>query len=157
MQELVPPDDDSLEVHYTRVFWHFVKDYIFPNWHLGFFNEVDDSNLRGDGCDDAYLRVAKQQGLPLVTDEGNSPKGLRDENNRGKRNLRGKAKDTDVQVFTPGEFWRNRALDPARATHLFFERFDLHRAEYVRSRGIVDDNIDALLDNLRRIFQWILG
>lgn len=157
IQERVPPGDHSLDAYYVQVFWHFVKDYILPNWHCGLFNAVNDRQLSGDACDDEYLRVAQENGLPLVTDEGNSPDGIRETTNRGKRNLRGKAKDAGVQVFTPGEFWQARGLDPAEAKRVFFDRFDRHRSEYVRSRDIDDDKMEEVLDDLRRIFEWVLG
>jgi hypothetical protein len=152
-----PPEGQDFETVYTQLFIWFIRDHVLTNWVPGFIREIDDTAMRGDACDDEYLALARNNELPLITDEGNTEAGLREVTRNGKRNLRGRAHDAGISVFTPGEFWRVRGLDPVVASKSLLERFDRQRPKYVASRPFDDDGIDAALDTLRSLLVYLLS
>lgn len=110
---IVDPDaDTTVETHFTTFFSHFVKDCVLKRW----MPAVQIVDLKGNAADAALLGYAREHALPLITNEGYSHLGLRDEK------LRKAAKDADVAVFTPREFWTGK-LAPERATDWFLRTF----------------------------------
>jgi hypothetical protein len=124
----VPPgatDTHGLELAYTTVFLHFVKDHVMTAWNVQ-APRVPGGEA-GNAADRAYLAFAKQHGKPLVTNEGNTPGGIIDEK------LRLTAKQQGVPVFTPGEFWAGRS-DEAVETKRFLRRFERRAQVYIGRR-----------------------
>lgn len=145
----VPPEVDTLETYYTTAFIHFVQERVLSAWQVGWLNDYDDTSLVGTRVDDLLLEAARKEGLPLVTDEGNTKDGIRPEG------LRKKAIAAGVDVYTPGEFLALHKLDAARAAAEFFARFDAERPAYFETHPNADEVLAAFLDDLRRILAFV--
>jgi hypothetical protein len=99
LQKFAPPNPGPENASYTlftTTFSHFVKDYLLGGWDPYWPEEPD--GARRTAADDALLKYAKANDLPLVTNEGNSLKGIEE------TGLRKKCKAARVSVFTPTEY-----------------------------------------------------
>lgn len=69
----------------------------------------------------------------MITNEGNSIKGLSDES-KGKVNLRGRARANRVSVYTPGEFLGMTHFDFEVEGRAFLRSFDREAPGYLEGR-----------------------
>ncbi len=138
------PGGHSLEADFVRVFIHFTHEHVIPNWTVAMPSEPQVE--RGNEADDALLDYARQRALPLITNEGSSAVGLRDDHG-----LRKKAKDAGVDVFTPREFYAGKIVE-RRAIDDFLGRYQEHVPRYKarREREFPGDKMGELVD-------WVLG
>jgi len=81
----------------------------------------------GNDADRLLVEIAKEHGLPLITNEGYSMNGIVDEK------LRKRAQDAGVQVFTPREFCQGK-LDETEEISAFLQRFREQAVRYLEAR-----------------------
>lgn len=149
----VPPAVRTVELIYTQLFVQYVKDYALSNWRIATDEELD-LTARREECDDLLLGIAHTNGIPLITNEGNSPSGIDDG-----RGLRGRGRAQGVAVFTPGEYVRQLQLNMPPAIRAFADRFKGLQETYIPTRGQPDDaqNVRDALDFIGMTYQWCLG
>jgi hypothetical protein len=115
----------SIEAEFVVFFLHFVKDYILPNW-LPVMPREPGSEM-SNIADTALLDVAREHGLPLITNEGYTPDGIRDEK------LRKRALDAGVRVFTPREFYADK-IDETAEVAWFLGKFVEEMPDFLAAR-----------------------
>jgi len=145
MQRVADPKKlDDPKTHFTYVFVNYVKDEVLPGWKAILTSPADEG-LKGSACDAYLLRVAQHNGVPLVTNEGYSAKGIDDSHG-----LRRQGRDAGARVFTPREYWSGK-INPKRAARRFIQAFRKGVPHYLRHKA--GNNVrDAA-----RIFEWIDG
>jgi hypothetical protein len=145
MLKRVPPapGGQSLESDFTTVFLYFVKDYLLADWNPQMPEQPDGE--AGNDADATYIAVAKEHGLPLITNESYGQNGIVDEK------MRKQAKDAGVAVFAPREFCAGR-IDEAVEIEHFLRRFKDQAPVYIEARrkDLGEDDIDEVLT-------WIFG
>lgn len=151
----VPRDDQTLERGFLQIFLYFVKDFVLPNWRFDRLNDTE--SFSGTAADDELLRIAREQGLALLTNEGLTPSGVRPF--PGATSLRAKAQVAKVPVFTAAELLEDRAADTMMLARGFFDRWDTSARSYIEEhrRTIGDDHIDAWVTTARDVYEWILA
>jgi hypothetical protein len=145
----VLPRSGTFEAAYTQLFIHYIKDYCLPDW-----SEISDTQLglaaKGTDCDTILLEVARDNGIALVTNEGNNVDGVDDSHG-----LRGRARAAGVRVFTPGEYVATLGVSFPKASVAFAERFKTRQAEYLAKRPIGDHaNVQGHLDLISKVYRW---
>jgi hypothetical protein len=111
-----PKKLDDPKVHFTWLFVNFIKDRTLSNWNPVFFNPGD-HGLTGNRADDYIVQIAKDNTVPLISNEGFSPQGVDD-----LHGIRGKARATGADVKTPREYWEGK-VNPKRASRRFIADF----------------------------------
>ena len=151
LTEMVDPAAHGTWVnHFTTLFVHFVKDDVLFGWNLGFVPD-NDLGVAGDEADGRLLTFAKDNKLPLITNEGFNVHGIKD------KKLRGKAKAQGVAVFTPREFCEGNLNENAEM-QAFLKRFverapayiEQHEREFGPSK-VVGESLHRLLGVYRHI------
>lgn len=118
-----PNAGDAFPTHFTIVFVHFVREQVIPGWKAG--QPPVPKGLRGNAADRWLLDYAKENDLPLITNEGYGPNGVE------ALKLRKRALDAGVRVCTPREFYSGRFTDEEAAARAFIQRFRRRAQEYV--------------------------
>ena len=144
LTELVPPDAEETpetqpEKHFTTNFIHFVKDFVLPNWRPSIVAPKDEKPT-GNAADAWLVAYAKEQGFPLVTNEGFKPTGYVE----GK--IVKRAREAGVEVFTPRDFYEGK-MDVESEIDAFLQRFRDGAREYLRGRT----------DKTYLVLQWMEG
>jgi hypothetical protein len=151
----VPPEDKhSVETGATQIIIHFVVEQVLHGWQMVSYTEIP-AGLVGDDADDALVALAARERVPLITNEGNSPRGLSDEKRRGKPNARGKAKAAEVAVFTPKEFLLKEGIAVEHEAHNFLRKFESERLRYEPGDGVPGE-AEKMIDLLGRIYRLVL-
>lgn len=122
---------------------YVVKDYVLDSWQHRSVRGAD-RDLTGERCDDLLLALAREEHVPLVSNEGYSLAGVSSANPRG---LRAKGCRAGVPVLTPREFWSGHISD-GRACRDFLARFDAETPKYLAGKGHSTEHTNAV--NLRR-------
>jgi len=138
-----PKKLDDPKMHFTLIFVNYTKDRALADWTPRVSSQGDEG-LAGEACDDYLVQVAKLNHVPLVTNEGYSPRGIDDAHG-----LRRKARDAGVGVFTPREYWLGK-INPKRAARRFIHDFREGVPRYLRQNA---SNATALAE----AFSWIDG
>lgn len=99
-----------------------VHEQTLTRWVRGRIEPID-WECSGTEIDNILLDYADKVAVPLLTNEGNTPAGYVDFNNRGALNLRGKAKRRGVAVFSPEEYLRAQGFDIAGESRRFYDAF----------------------------------
>ena len=133
---------DDPKLHFTLIFVNYTKDSALAGWNPRLSNPGDEG-LYGEACDDYLVQVAQRNQIPLITNEGYSPRGI-DESH----GIRGKARRAGVRVFTPREYWRGK-INPSRAARRFIHDFRDGVPRYLRQNASNPD--------LPSVFSWIDG
>jgi hypothetical protein len=118
-----PAATDTFETHFTTFVVHFVKEYLLRHWRASFVPD-NDLGVKGNGADRLLLDFAKENKIPLITNEGSTPDGI-----RGQK-LRDRASEEGVAVFTPGEYIAGK-LDEEIAARSFLEAFRRLAPRYI--------------------------
>jgi hypothetical protein len=131
LENVDPNADDDFRTHYVKMFLGFVRPRLLGNWYPGMPSE-EAVEPTGSKADAFLIDYAKQHGLPLITNEGFSPDGIRNEK------MRKKAIAACVRVFTPREFYAGR-VDEQSEIRTFLRRFDRRAPRYIAaySRPVV--------------------
>lgn len=137
------PGGETMESDFTTIFLSFVKDYVLPDWNPTMPTEP--GNEAKNDADKAYVEVARERGLPLITNEGYGQTGIADEK------MRKLAKDAGVAVFAPREFYPDK-IDEVAEIEGFLRRFKEQAPIYIeaRRRELGEDKIGEVL-------AWIYG
>jgi hypothetical protein len=127
MRRLVPTDDPSQpDYHFVIHLTNLVKERILTGW-----TPTVTQNLSGDlsnpDRDSLLLEIAKLIDRPLVTNEGNTHKGLAD------KRLRRLARDAGVDVLCPMEMNKRWGVDTDGAWRWLLTEFDENAAAYLDS------------------------
>lgn len=143
LEKCSPPEDKvSFARAFTETFIWFVGDDLLPNWEMHV--PTTDGGEKGNAADRAYLELAKSRGLPLITNEGYTMDGLKDEK------LRGDAKAASVPVFAPREFIEGK-MNEALAIGAFLIRFTERAPAYLDRRRAMHGE-DKTLDLLAHVY-----
>lgn len=128
------PPESFRGLHVQRV-GLFVDDYIWSNWNVLLFKPDDGSDPRGEAADNELLQEARTKRISLVTNEGNTMDGVpQDDFQLKRRNLRRKAKEAGVQVFTPEEFVRHYQIDEEESALWFLSEFRAKALSYIHAQ-----------------------
>jgi hypothetical protein len=134
------PGGHAMESDFTTVFVHFVKDYVLPDWSPTMPTEP--GSEASNEADRALVAYAKDNGLPLITNEGNTPDGIIDEK------MRKLARDAGVAVFAPFEFYDGK-INETEEVDAFLARFRHEAPRYLSARNERDE--------MWKVLQWIEG
>lgn len=147
---VAPEAHDTWENQHTTLFAHFVKEEVLFGWFAGYVPE-NDKGLVGDKADDHLLAYAKQNGLPLITNEGFRVRGVKDQK------LRKRAKAEGVAVFSPKEFYEGR-MDEQAEIWAFFKRFADRAPIYIDQHNRLNGqtNVRDALHRLDGVYRHIL-
>jgi hypothetical protein len=137
------PGGTSMKSDFTTVFLHFVKDYVLPDWSPTMPTEP--GTEAKNEADAALIECAKKHNLPLITNEGYTPKGLVE------IKMRKLAREAGVQVFAPREFYAGK-IDEAEEIAAFLQRFREHAPGYLKER-----NQTLGPDQMGKVLGWIIG
>ncbi|MBK7582644.1 MAG: hypothetical protein IPI67_20910 [Myxococcales bacterium] len=148
--------------YFVPVALHFVKDYLLPDWTLTVDPySIDDATVQsvetlpgnqvGSAADRALLEYAKTHGVPLITNEGNTPRGME------ASGLRKLAIDQGVEVYSPREFYEGH-LAEADEIESFIQRFKEEAPRFLRERPLdcAGDQMGELLDYSLGYYRMIL-
>ena len=163
LQQAPPITEGSSPVGaFVHVALHFVKDYLLPDWTMsGDPFSIDDTadqtldalpgNYVGSAADRALLEYAKARGIPLVTNEGNTPRGLE------LIRLRKLAIDQGVQVYSPRELYEGH-LAEAEEIDAFIGHFEDEAPRFLRDRPLerAGDAMAEMLDYSLGYYRMIL-
>jgi hypothetical protein len=143
------PGGETMESDFTTVFLHFIKDYLLPNWNPTM--PAEPGNEAKDDADSAYVAVARESGLPLLTNEGYGQSGIMNEK------MRKLAKDAGVAVFAPREFYPDK-IDEAAEIEDFLRRFKERAPVYMEARRkeLGEDKIGGVLTWIYGYYRMIL-
>lgn len=134
------PGGHAMESDFTTAFVHFVKDYVLPDWSPTMPTEP--GSEASNEADRALVAYAKDNGLPLITNEGNTPDGIIDEK------MRKLARDAGVAVFAPCQFYDGK-MNEAEEVDAFLGRFRHEAPRYLSDRNERDE--------MWKVLQWIEG
>lgn len=163
LQQAPPITENSSPVGaFVHVALHFVKDYLLPNWTMSVdAYSIDDAaeqtlealpgNYVGNAADRALLEYAKARDIPLVTNEGNTPRGVE------LIRLRKLAVDQGIQVYSPREFYEGH-LAETEEIDAFIGRFKDEAPRFLRARPLehAGDAMAELLDYSLGYYRMIL-
>jgi hypothetical protein len=102
LEEHVPPEEVSYGNNYTRLWIHFIKEQLLPNWRMNDMPPDVPKHLKGSEVDSAMVEVAAKLKRSVISFEGyghRNPAVL-----NAKVGLRKKAAKIGVHVLTPIEF-----------------------------------------------------
>jgi hypothetical protein len=102
------PDDVPTVV--TALIAYVVHPKVLGGWGRGSISPPK-AALVGTAIDEDLLSCAQDWKIPLITNEGNTADGLKENKKGGGLNLRGKAKNLGVPVYAPGEYLDEKHLD----------------------------------------------
>jgi len=149
MQGRVDPSaDDTWHTQHTMQFAHFVTNQLLSGWRLASQPSLGAAALQGDDADAHLVEYAREHGLPLITNEGFGPTGIRAEK------MRKLATDAGVNVFAPGEFWRGQ-IDESSEIEDFLRRFRKQAPAYAAARAKPRLEREAL-DRMNGYFRHVL-
>jgi hypothetical protein len=151
----VPPDErSSVNTGATKILIHFVKELVLKNWTLATDTDVP-KTIRGEEADDALVSLAARERIPLISNEGNSPDGIRDMNARGRSNIRAKAKSAGVLVFTPQQYFQRESIVVDLEARNFLRAYQTKRASYDPGAGVPGE-AEKMMDYLFSIYRFFL-
>ncbi len=148
-----PPDAKTLDVAFTKMIIHFVRDQVLAGWTMANFTEVPE-DVASDEADDMLLALAIREVVPLITHEGHTIEGIRD-TNKGKPNLRGKAKTAGVEVYTPHEYVEKLGIVAELEGRDFLDCFRSKRSAYQGVPGQKEQTA-KLMNSLYAAYEFIL-
>lgn len=121
MTEKVSPESDGTAYSITAGFVHVIMPVLVEHGlRLGALTDVD-HNAKGAKADAELLKVAVRDRLPLITNEGLTPRGIVEVRATGKPNLRGLARASGVAVYTPKEYLAHLNVDIATEAKRFVQ------------------------------------
>jgi hypothetical protein len=148
--------------YFVHVALHFVKDYLLPDWTMTVDPfSMDDAttqpveslpgNYVGSAADRALLDYAKAHGIPLITNEGNTLRGLEPVG------LREIAIDEGVEVYSPREFYEAHLVEADEVDN-FIQRFREEAPRFLQARPMefAGDQMGELLDYSLGYYRMIL-
>jgi hypothetical protein len=114
---------EELANSFTTRFVNFVHPRLLGNWIMEWAE--DPEIVVGNDADEMLLEFAADHQLPLVTNEGYTPKGVIHEK------MRLLATDRGVRAYTPAEFCRAKSFDPQAGARAFIEDFGRLAPHYI--------------------------
>jgi hypothetical protein len=151
----VPPEErQAVNTAATQILIHFVKELILRKWTLATDTDVP-KTIRADEADDTLVSLAAREGVPLISNEGNSPDGIRDTNARGKPNIRAKAKTAGVLVFTPEQYLQRESIVVNLEARNFLRAYQTQRTSYDPGTGVPGE-AEKMMDYLFSIYRFVL-
>jgi len=116
----------------------------------------DTGGLAGEAADDELLRIARQERLPLVTNEDLTPTGIRQPLRRG--SLRHKAVEAGVRACSADELQVEQGADREGLAQRFLERWNEAAPAHVADHKtrFPDDDIDNWMGQMENIYRWLL-
>jgi hypothetical protein len=114
------PRDVSTVVTMLNI--RLVHELTLTRWVRGRIEPIE-SECAGTDIDNIILDYAAKVAVPLLTNEGNTIAGPVDTNAKRMPNLRGKAKQRGVAVFTPKEYLLGQGFDIASEARKFYDAF----------------------------------
>lgn len=151
-----PPERASIDAvaGFPQVFGHFVMDYVVPRWRAR--TSPLEEAAEGRQCDELLRDLARELGVPLITNESWSPEGVREGD---KRKLRSKAREAGVRVFTTEEALDDLGIDRRALAARFMERLREGAERFLADRS--KEKRDSLewrrvLDSLEALYRDLL-
>lgn len=142
---------------FAKSFVNFVMPHVLPGWSR--LSDDEEPDVHGDDADLWLQEQALKFAVPLITNEGVTPRGFTDTYRRRNRgmNLRGRARQAGVSVMSPIEFfWRS--YEPARPMiDRFIARFVAEGPGYARTQPDVAGEMRLLQDHLNLYRLFLLG
>lgn len=137
LTKLVDPEvKNTVEWQHIQLSIYLLKDHVLSLWRNDVLPDRD-ADIKGDGCDDLLLELARDHRAPLITNEGYSLQGV---SIADKTKLRARALDAGLEVRTPREFWTRRVgaqTEPERCDR-FLARFDRVAPKFIQSQKSKD-------------------
>ena len=99
VREIPPEADDTFENHALKIWAHYVKDNVLPDWVMISPSTGEDEPV-GNAADALLVEKAKEFGVPLISHEGITIEGI-----NPKSGIRKKAHEAGVQIVTAREFY----------------------------------------------------
>lgn len=133
-----PPEARDFNTEYAKVVIHYIFDDIWRDWRKVGPDRGSGVEPRAHAADRELVRVAQAYRLPLITNEGNTPEGINE--NNGMRKL---ARANGVTLVTPKEFWE-RKLDPEVEIRCFQRHLAKRQESFCRNRGDRAEAVQAI-------------
>jgi hypothetical protein len=146
------PDDERIRrLAFTKTFLWFVKTRLLTGWK----DAMRDSDLKGNDADRAFVAYAKENELPLITNEGFGPLGI------NKKSLMQKlAREQGVRIIQAIDFYADKMDDMAEGI-AFFLRFRAEAPEYlkwyVKRHPEGKKAVQQILRDLGRHYEYLLS
>lgn len=137
MREIDPAETGAFENHAMRIWVHYVKDNVLPDWVITCPANGEEEPT-GNGADTLLVEHAKRYGVPLISHEGVTAKGV-----DPKSGIRKKAKRAGVEVLTPREFYGD--MDELLHSAVFLQRYDNGAEAHVRATSHPEILRDSML------------
>ena len=83
------PESDPVAYQFTTGIVHVIRPYVWKWMKLGALLEVNHLAVKED-ADSELLRIATEESIPIITNEGLTQSGLSDVKRNGDKNLRGR-------------------------------------------------------------------
>jgi hypothetical protein len=131
MRLVKPPEEGTFPGHFTTMFVNFVCPTILGEWTSGVPYYRKKKEPAKSKADDFYVKFAKKNGIPLISQEGYGPKGMKPIK---KGDIRSKAAAAGVQVFTTRDYYKAANRNETADIEWFLNRFDREATEYIEKQ-----------------------
>jgi hypothetical protein len=123
MGVLVPANaKGSAPLNFTKTFIYFVVDELLSGWT----QQMQVTDARSNAADDLLLAYAKENSLPLITNEGYSPTGI-----DHRKRMRKRAMAVGVTLVRAADFYRDE-IDERAEADAFLDRFKRKSVDCIR-------------------------
>ncbi len=123
-----PPEEGEFPGVFTSMFVDFVHPIILGEWLAGTPHRRKKNEPTGNHADDAYVKYAKKNDIPLISQEGYGPKGMKPVK---RKDIRGKAAEAGVEVFTARDYYQVAKRDEDADIQWFLSRFEREAPDYI--------------------------
>lgn len=130
LREVDPDSHGAFENHAMKLWLHYVKDCVLPNWTMT-MPSTGDEEPTGSRADTLLVERAKEFGVPLITHEGLTVAGIDQQ-----RGIRRKARSEGVTIVTAREFYGS--VNELLYSALFLQRFDQGAGDHIRASSRAD-------------------
>jgi hypothetical protein len=173
LERRAPPDGQDA-AYYTRTVIWFVQERLLPDWDAGVCGPGQDwekllvgpgwpAVLRqeghkelktptGDRADAWHVAMAKEQRIPLISNEGFGETGY------GVSRIKKLAQGEGVSVCFPKDVYENAGMDVKAVSDDFLERFKWKSPGYVRDRALKygPDDTGKVMNRVYGYYQMVL-
>ena len=133
-----------MESDFTTVFVHFVKESLLPDWMP--LAPTEPGTEAGNQADAALVAYARDNALPLITNEGYTMTGVVD------AKMRKLAREAGVAVFAPREFYAGKLVEDDEI-EAFLQRFRDEAPGYLATRRAEH----GAEDKMNEVLEWVFG